>query len=163
MVEFVLRNKYFEFNIKIKQQVSGTAIGTKFAAPYACLFMDKFETSFLETQQLQPLVWFRYIDDIFFIWTHGEEKPKIFLKSFNEFYPCIKFIYESNKESITFLDMKGSLRKDKVCIYFAGFLVICTLNLLAVINIYIICLLIHTTLKSQLSLTRLCEFVGYVV
>ena len=24
------------------------------------------------TQQFQPLVWFRYIDDIFFIWTHGE-------------------------------------------------------------------------------------------
>ena len=50
MVESVLGNNYSEFNIKIKQQVSGTAIGTKFAPPYACLFMDKFETSFLEAQ-----------------------------------------------------------------------------------------------------------------
>ena len=52
MSEFVLKNNLFEFNSKIKQQVSGTAIGTKFAPPHACLFMDKFETSFLETQQL---------------------------------------------------------------------------------------------------------------
>ena len=65
MAEFVLKNNFFEFNDKIKQQVSGTTIGTKFAPPYACLFMDKFETRFLETQQLQLLVWFRYIDHIF--------------------------------------------------------------------------------------------------
>ena len=111
---FALKNSYFEFKSKIKQQVSGTAIVTKFAPPYACLFMDKFATSFLETQQLQPLVWFRYIDDIFFIWTHGEEKLKIFLNSLNEFDPCIKFTYESNKESIAFLDIKVSLRNGKV-------------------------------------------------
>ena len=84
LAEFVLKNNFFEFNSKIKQQVSGTAIDTKFAPPYACLFMDKFETSFLETQQLQPLVWFRYIDDIYCIWTHGEEELNIFLKSLNE-------------------------------------------------------------------------------
>ena len=59
--DFVLKNNYFEFNGQIKQQISGTAIGTKFAPPYACLFMDKIETAFLETQELQPLVWFRYI------------------------------------------------------------------------------------------------------
>ena len=52
MAEFVFENNYFEFNSKIKQQVPGIATGTKFAPPYACLFMDKFEGSFLETQQL---------------------------------------------------------------------------------------------------------------
>ena len=70
MADFVLKNNYFEFNGQIKQQISGTAIGTKFAPPYACLFMDKIETTFLQTQELQPLVCFRYIKDIFFIWTH---------------------------------------------------------------------------------------------
>ena len=29
---------------------------------------------FLQSQSLQPLVWFRYIDDIFFIWTHGKRQ-----------------------------------------------------------------------------------------
>ena len=54
--EFALKNNFFEFNSKIKQQVSGTATGTKFTPPYACLFMNKFETIFLETQQLRPLL-----------------------------------------------------------------------------------------------------------
>ena len=65
MAYFVLKNNYFEFNGQIQQSISGTAIGTKFAPPYACLFMDKIETAFLETQEFQPLVWFRYINDIF--------------------------------------------------------------------------------------------------
>ena len=33
MLEFVLRNNYSEFNGNIKQQLSGTAIGTKCAPP----------------------------------------------------------------------------------------------------------------------------------
>ena len=66
MADFVLKNNYFEFNGQIKQQLSGTVIGTKFSPPYACLVMDKIETAFLEIQELQPLAWFRYADDIFF-------------------------------------------------------------------------------------------------
>ena len=63
----------------IKQQISGTAaIGTKFARTYACIFMDKLETNFLNTQEYLALAWYRYIDEISFIWTHGEEKLKYF-------------------------------------------------------------------------------------
>ena len=67
MAKFVLQNNYFEFNGVTKQQISGTAIGATFAPPYACIFMDQVELAFLKTQIHQPLVWFRYIDDIFFI------------------------------------------------------------------------------------------------
>ena len=52
---------------KIKQQISGTATGTKFVPPYACLFMSDLETKLLEGQHLQPLVWLRYTDNIFFM------------------------------------------------------------------------------------------------
>ena len=51
----------------VYQQISGTAIGIKFAPPYACMFMDQVKSKFLQTQKFQPLVGFRYIDDIFFI------------------------------------------------------------------------------------------------
>ena len=40
MADFVLKNHYFELNGQIKQQISGTAVGTKFAPPYECLFTD---------------------------------------------------------------------------------------------------------------------------
>ena len=55
LAEFVLKNNYFEFDSKIKQQVSGTAIGTKFAPPYACIFLDQVESRFLEKQILKPI------------------------------------------------------------------------------------------------------------
>ena len=80
MAKFVLKNNYFEFKGKVKQQISGTAIETKFAPPYACIFMDKVETNFLETQEMKSLVWLRHIDHVFFIWTHGQEKLDPFLE-----------------------------------------------------------------------------------
>ena len=76
MAEFMLKSNYFEFGTKTKQQISGTAIRTKFAPPYPCIFMSDLETNFLESQHLQHLVWLRYIDYIFFIWTYGEESLK---------------------------------------------------------------------------------------
>ena len=106
MAEFILKNNFLEFDSKVFQQITGTAIGTKFAPPYACIFMDKLETKFLETQTFKPLVWFRHIDDIFSIWTHGEEKLKTFMAELNSFNDNIKFTYEYNKDSIPFLDLK---------------------------------------------------------
>ena len=67
----MLLNSFLEFKEKVKQQVAGTAIGTNFAPSYACIYMDEAETKFLKTKELQLLVWFRYIDDIFFIWKHS--------------------------------------------------------------------------------------------
>ena len=59
LTKFVLQNNYFKFNGEVKQQTS------------ACIFIDQVKSEFLKTQQHQPLVWFRYIDNIFFIWTLG--------------------------------------------------------------------------------------------
>ena len=95
LAEFVLKNNLFEFNEKAKQQISGTTIGIKFARPYACTYMDKTETDFLKTQDLQPFIWLRYFDYIFFIWMHGEAELKRFMEKLNQFLPNLKFIYES--------------------------------------------------------------------
>ena len=51
----------------------GTAIGTKMAPSYAILFMDALERGILDGSELKPSVWWRYIDDVFLIWEHGEE------------------------------------------------------------------------------------------
>ena len=74
MAEFELSNS------DAFQQISGTAIGTKFAPPYACIYMDQVEQKFLAMQVNQPLIWLRYIDDIFFICTHGEKELEKFAK-----------------------------------------------------------------------------------
>ena len=93
MAQFLLKNNFFE-----SQQISGREIGTKFALPYICIFMDQIETKFLRTQSHQPMVW-----------THGEEKLEEFMADFNAFNPNIRFRYESSKKSIAFLDLDDYL------------------------------------------------------
>ena len=80
MADFVLKNKLFEFDSKFCKQISGTAIGTMFAPPYASIFMDHIETDFLQTQDIKPWFWKIFIDDIFFIWTESEENLEKFLE-----------------------------------------------------------------------------------
>ena len=113
MTRFVLKNIFFKFDSKIKQQISGTAIGTKFPPPYAWIFIDKFKTDFLTTQKTKPWVRIRYIGDIFFAWTHGEEKLSLFLSCLDEFHPNLKFTYECSTERINLLDVIGKKEKDE--------------------------------------------------
>ena len=117
MAEFVLKNNYFEFNGKVKKQLSGAAIGTKFAPIYASILMDKLESDFQKSQGLTPLLWYRYIDDVFFIWTHGEEKLlslASFINDLNSYDPNITFTLESNKEHIPFSDLNMNLSDNKL-------------------------------------------------
>ena len=88
-------------------------MGLNLTPPYACIFMSGLETKLLESQHLQPLVWLRYTDDIFFIWTHGEESLKKFLDELNGFNQYIKFTYEYSVENIPFLDLKVGLKDGK--------------------------------------------------
>ena len=108
MLEFVLKNNYSQFNGNVKQQLSGTAIRSKCAPPSACISMDKVETDFLESKKLKPMVWFRYIDDIVFIWTHGKQELQRFLQELKTTHPNLKFKHESSIEKISSLDLSVS-------------------------------------------------------
>ena len=94
-----------KFNSKIYKEISGTAIGTKFAPPYACILMDYIETEFLKSQEIKPWLWKRFIDDIFFIRTDTEENLDKFLEDLNKFHPNLRFTYEKSREKISFLDV----------------------------------------------------------
>ena len=76
--------------------------------------MSDLEIKFLDGQHLQPLVWLRYIDDIFFIWTPGEDSLKKFLEELNDFNQYMKFTCEYNAENIPFLDLKVGLKDGKI-------------------------------------------------
>ena len=56
------------------KQIRGTAIGTKFAPPYAIIYMAALEEDFLETLIKTPWLWWRCKDDIFMIWQHGDDE-----------------------------------------------------------------------------------------
>ena len=57
--------------------------------------MDRVEQDFLETQELQPFLWLRFIDNIFFTWTHGKEELKKLTEKFNNFTSSLRFTCES--------------------------------------------------------------------
>ena len=54
MAEFVLKNNFL-------------SLIPMYINRFQVLLLDQLETKFLENQNLKPLVWFHYIDDIFFI------------------------------------------------------------------------------------------------
>ena len=87
--ELVLQNNYFEFNERHLKQIQDAAIGTKFAEPYAIIYMAAQEEDFLEIFIKKLWLWWRYIDDIFMIWQHEEDELKIFLEKPNNFHTLI--------------------------------------------------------------------------
>lgn len=102
----VLFNNYFEFNGKYYLQTHGTAMGSPMAPSYANLFMGELEQKILQDAPggLVPLEWIRFIDDIFAIWTHGNETLMEFLLYINNFHTTIKFDIEHSHKSVHFLD-----------------------------------------------------------
>ena len=88
-------------------------IGTKCAPTYACIYIDKMEGELLEKDEYKSFTWFQYID-IFFIWTHGENKLKTFLEKLNQFHLNIQFTHESSTKSISFLDLCVKLSQRKL-------------------------------------------------
>ena len=114
MAEFILKKIFFEFETKIIQQISGTAVGTKFAPPYACLFTDRIENVFLDSEIVKSWLWSRYIDDKFYIWTDGEDKLEGFPNRLNNFDPNLKFTYQNSKSSVNFLHVSVTIVDNKL-------------------------------------------------
>ena len=73
---------------------------------HANLFRGKFKHEFLQTLTVLPLVWWKFIDGVFAIWTHGELALHEFLQELNQYHVIIKFTdYWSTKE-VTLLDIR---------------------------------------------------------
>ena len=66
--------------------------------------MDRIENGSLDSEIVKSWLWLRYIDDIFFIWTEGEDKLEGFLNRLNNFHPNLKFTLEKSKSSVNFLE-----------------------------------------------------------
>ena len=104
LLKMVLELNNFQFNGQNYLQIGGTAMGTRVAPTLANLFMGHFEEKFVYTYKLQPLIWARYIDDIFMIWTHGVDELRALITHLNQVHKTIKFTAEMSKEKIPFLD-----------------------------------------------------------
>ena len=84
------------------------------APQYAIIFMAELEEKLLNKYHLKPEVWWRYIDDIFMVWEHGEENLQEFIKYLNSQHPSIKFTFEYSPKSVNFLDVQVIRVNDKL-------------------------------------------------
>jgi len=105
-LEFILKQNFFLFNDQHYLQILGTAMGTRMAPSFANLFLHQLEYNILSNtpNDLHPLIWKRYIDDVFMIWTHGEQTLLELLQYMNTFHPTIKFQFSFSPTDINFLD-----------------------------------------------------------
>ncbi|XP_064464338.1 uncharacterized protein LOC135375592 [Ornithodoros turicata] len=105
LISLILTCNNFEFDNRHYIQINGTAMGTKMAPNYANIFMGDLEGRFLSTCQLKPLIFKRFLDDIFMLWPHSEDSLLSFIENFGNMHPTIQFTHAYSRESIDFLDV----------------------------------------------------------
>ena len=114
VLRLILTENSFQFNGRDYLQIHGTAMGTKMAVAFANIFMAKVETEIISQSTLKPLVWKRFIDDIFTLWNTTREGILQFIEQANKHHPTIKFTAEISDRETNFLDTivyKGERRR----------------------------------------------------
>ena len=111
LAKIILKHNYLELGQDVYHQILGITIGTKFGLHYANIFMAGLEEEIFSSTEFQPLLWLRYLDDIFCLWTDTIEKLKEFLEFLNAFHASIKFTMDYSPYQINYLDVL--IRKDE--------------------------------------------------
>ena len=97
----------FIFNGTNYLQLSGVAMGTKYAVMYANLFVSYFEENYIYNLINNKCSFYkRFIDDIFIIWKDTLDDLITFVWQLNTLYPTIKFDTKYSPTSIEFLDTR---------------------------------------------------------
>ena len=105
MLELVLQNNNFSFNNKNYVQIDGTAIGSPLGRNFAGTYMGRWEKELLQRTTVQPMVYYRYVDDIFGLWNGSVEELGKFKSLANSIHPRIKVEIEISNQQIAFLDV----------------------------------------------------------
>ena len=79
-------------------------MGTKMTVVFAVIFMAHIEKQLLAISPHKPLIWNRFIDDIFSVWTLPEAEINNFAEFAISFHTTFKFTREMSSEKIVFLD-----------------------------------------------------------
>ena len=105
LLDINLNKNDFEFNSKYYLQVKGTAMGKKFAPSYANIFMAKWEQSALDSCTKKPLYYYRFLDDIWGVWSYSMDDFKDFAEHLNAHQKSIKIKYTIDLTEVNFLDV----------------------------------------------------------
>jgi hypothetical protein len=119
ILRIILCSNDFSFCKERFLQTHGTAMGCAFGGSYASIFLGEWEERALCLEKA-PLLWMRYIDDIFGIWTFSEADLLSFIKSVNSFHANIQVTFSYSQVNVRFLDLELYRDGDR-CGYRTGF------------------------------------------
>ena len=113
-----VQNNFFTFNGKLYKVKDGVGTGVKYAPPYACLGVGKFEElAFNSSQDFVDLIllWKRFIDDVFMLFKGSHDECHELVTWLNSLMPgIVKFTYEYSKSKINFLDLEIFIEDGKL-------------------------------------------------
>ena len=75
------------------------------APSYANLFMADLEERLLADYDVAPILWKRYLDDVFCVWPGTPDSFKEFVGYLNSKHPTIKFTFEASQVAVDYLDL----------------------------------------------------------
>ena len=105
LIKSILENNVFSFNDEFFLQVCGTAMGTRIAPCYANIFMAELEENFLSGYPYKPIAYYRYIDDILIMWSHGLDLLHNFINNISKQNSNIILTSNISTTSVNFLDV----------------------------------------------------------
>ena len=105
LLDISLRNNDFMFNSKYYLQTKGTAMGKRFAPALANIYLLEFDDRATNGYKIKPILYVRYIDDVFFLWP-GDVKSLIEFEIYlNSLIPGIEIKLKYSDKEIDFLDV----------------------------------------------------------
>mgnify|MGYP001792592374 CR=1 FL=1 len=114
--DLVLRSNEFQYEGERYIQKEGTAIGSKMGKNYACTYMGMWEKEVGERAMVElgkkAKVWFRFVDDVWGIWSGTKEEFEKFVEICNNNEERIKVTYEICEREAVFLDVKVGKEED---------------------------------------------------
>lgn len=108
---------FFTFNDQLYLQIQGVAMRTSCAPAYANLFLGGWERSIQADEPYKEflenvLLWFRYLDDLFLVWTGTKDNLLKFIQSLNDNNFNLKFTFNFDSDRVPFLDQSIAKQLD---------------------------------------------------
>lgn len=112
LLDFILKHNDFEFNNQNYLQTCGCPMGKIIGPSAANIYLIDFDYQAMNNFKIKPYFYFRYLDDIFFIWI-GTVTELIEYETFlNSLIPDINLKFEYSAISGNFLDV--TIFKEKI-------------------------------------------------
>lgn len=108
-MKVVLEHLYVQFEGTSYRQISGCAMGTPLAPPYANLVMDRADLGVRTLFQSKLALLCRFIDDYLGIWLGSTEEYAEFVLAMNSLHPRLRITFSALELTQPFLDISVTI------------------------------------------------------